>query len=150
PRTIQRQTRSKPRSDQGRDDPILAREAMLGRRQPPRLAEQNVVRRMDDAVRRALRPATVRAELPRLTIVVETGTQQAAQADVKRRILHGSHRLDPAVEIALHPVRRANVELLGPSIGEAEHSRVLEKASDDADDANSVAQHPHAGPQAAD
>src|SRR5215471_3811143 len=105
---------------------------------------------MDDTVRRALRPAPVGGQLPRLTIVLETGAQKTAQPVVQGRILDRSDRLHASVEIALHPVCRANIELLGAAISKVEQARMLKESPDDADDADVVAHPRNAWAQAAD
>ena len=108
------------------------------------------MRRVDDAVRRALRPGAVRSELPCLTIVLEVRAEQAAQSHVERRILDWRDGFHPPVEIPLHPIRGPDVELLATAVREVEHSRVLEKSSDDADDSNVLTQTRDAGTQTAD
>src|SRR5690242_21419243 len=120
---------------------------MVGAGKAPRLAEQDVVRRVDDTVRRTLGPATVGSEIPGLAVILEARAQQTAESRVQRRIFDRSNCLHTTVEIAPHPIGGANVELFRVAVAEVEDARVFEEAPDDADDADALAQPGHARPQ---
>src|SRR4051794_37084843 len=71
------------------------------------------------------------------------------------RILDRQHELDPPVEIAGHPVGRADVDPRLPvgqlvAIAEAPDAAVLEEAADDRLDPNRLGEAGDAGAQAAD
>ena len=51
---------------------------------------------------------------------------------LEHRIEHRHDRLDPAVEVAAHPVGAADVDLALAAVREHEDARVLEEAADDA------------------
>ena len=67
-----------------------------------------------------------------------------------RRVAHAAQRFDAPVEVALHQVGAADVELRPPAVREPVDARVLEEPADDGADANALADAGHAGLQAAD
>ena len=74
------------------------------------------MRRMWSAVGVALRPYSIGAKVPRLTVVVQVRVQKRAKAFVQRRLLDGRNSLHATVEVARHPIRGAQVELLVASV----------------------------------
>jgi len=69
---------------------------------------------------------------------------------MQRHIVNGRHGFHPAVEVARHPVSRAEVKLFIASVGEVKQARMLEKPADDADDSDPITDPRNSGPQAAD
>ena len=72
------------------------------------------------------------------------------ESGIESGVVDGCHRLDPAIKVARHPVRRAKIELLVPVIREVEQPRVFEKPADDADDPDALADACHPRSQTAD
>ncbi len=98
----------------------------------------------------------VRREAPALQRVAQVGHHDLVEdLPVHGRVLDRHQRLDAAVEIARHPVGRAD-EHLGlvrgqpVAVAEADDAAVLEEAADDALDPDVLRHARHAGPQAAD
>ncbi len=59
-------------------------------------------------------------------------------------------RLDPPVEVAVHKVRRADPDLVGPAVAESDHPRMLQEAAENRPHPDALRQAGHAGAQGAD
>ena len=58
---------------------------------------------------------------------------------MKASILDRSDNLDASIEVARHPVGGSEIQLLLAVVGEIEDARMLQKAADDADDSDAIA-----------
>src|SRR5678816_354937 len=116
----------------------------------PRVLDQALVRRAHRAVRLALVPTAVGVEIPRLAVVLEIRREQGADSLVQPRVLHRRDGLHSSIEVARHPVGRADIELFVAAVGEVPQPRMLEETADDADDANAIADIGNARTEAAD
>ena len=81
-------------------------------------------------------PRGVRSELPRAAVVGQHDVEDLGQAVLRIVVLDRRDRLDPPVEVAVHQVRRADVELALAAVLEAPDPRVLEELADDRADAD--------------
>src|SRR6186997_2629519 len=82
--------------------------------------------------RRFLVVHPLRAHLPRLAVVLEIGLQALVDdALLELGIEDGKTDLYPPEEVAVHPVRAGEVDILGAIVVEVEHARVLEESTDD-------------------
>src|SRR5690349_20359760 len=90
----------------------------------------------------ALLVGAVGAELPRLPVVVPHEEEQVTEGLAVPGILDRGDRFDAPVEIAGHPVGRADVDLLVAAVQEVERARVLQESPYDADHPDRAA---HAG-----
>src|SRR5262249_56240838 len=87
---------------------------------------------------------------PGLRVVVEVGEQPLADdALLERGIEHREAELDPAEEVARHPVGAREVHVFGAAVLEVEDARVLEEAADDRAHADVVREALDARPQRA-
>ena len=69
---------------------------------------------------------------------------------MERDVVNRRYGFYSPVEVARHPVSRAEVELIVTAVREVEEARVLEKTPDNAHHPDSVAHARNSGPQAAD
>jgi hypothetical protein len=76
-------------------------------------------------------PGAVRAEQPGVAVVGQQHGDQLLDPGARAGVLDRHDDLDPAVEVALHQVRRAQARLGRAAVGEAEDPRVLEELADD-------------------
>ena len=84
--------------------------------------------------------APVGHRAPRLDVVLQGDAQDLVDHPVAQPlVLDREHDLDPALEVARHPVGRRQVDLALAAVAEVEDARVLEEPIDDADDADVVA-----------
>src|SRR5207302_558035 len=81
----------------------------------------------------------VGVELPRLSVVGETGGEQRLEARMERRILDRNEGFHTTLEVPRHPVGRSDVVFRRAAVPEQEDAGVLKEAADDADDADAVA-----------
>src|SRR3546814_752369 len=99
---------------------------------------------------------SVGLQAPTLLGVYEIGHHHLVEnLGVDRRILDLQHILDSAVEVALHPVGGADIDVRAPvrqrlAIAEAPDPAVLQETADDRFHAYGLGQPRNAGPQAAD
>ena len=97
-----------------------------------------------------LRVRAVRRQFPRLPVVLQARLQQRHQSQMQLRILDRHRAFHATVEVARHPVRRADEILRLRIVREIPDARVLEEPPDDADHADTVGQPLDLRPQAAD
>ena len=76
------------------------------------------------------RVAPVGAEIPRLHVVRRAHVEALDEPRAHGGVLDGHHHLDPAMEVARHPVGAGEVHLVLAAVGELEHAPVLEVAVD--------------------
>src|SRR5262245_25509084 len=72
--------------------------------------------------------------------VLKLGVEDLADLHLQGRLEHGERDLDPAIEVAVHPVRGRQEVFRRPVVLEDEHPRVLEIAVDDGDHADPLGQ----------
>src|SRR5579884_1359355 len=107
--------------------------------------ERRLARRGD-----APRVAAIGVQLARVDGVAQVRRQHdGAQVGGEGAIVDPEHRLHPPVEVALHEVGAAQVDLGRVAAAEGVDAAVLEEAADDADDAHRLAPTRDARPQAA-
>src|SRR5271157_106070 len=101
----------------------------------------------------ALDVSPVRLHVPGLTLIAETDLEDLPEAFFQGTRLDGSDGLDPAREVAVHPVGRTDeklaVERVFRTAGEVKDSRVLEEPSDDRDDSDILGVSRDSGAEAA-
>src|SRR6185295_12487017 len=64
-------------------------------------------------------------------------------------VLDGRNQLDAPVQVSLHPIRTANVDVFFASVKEIKDPAVLQESSDDTGHGDGVRQSRHSGPQRA-
>src|SRR5262249_33430956 len=87
--------------------------------------------------------------LPRTSIRCELQIDDRAKLLAQHRVLDRRHYFDPALQVSLHRVRRADEILLGATIAEVIDASVLEKSSYDADHSDVVREARDSGAQPA-
>src|SRR5690349_12500100 len=98
--------------------------------------DQCLLTALGGVVLRPLHVRTVGLHLPRVMVRRELRLEHFAQLQAERRILDRHHHLDPALEIPLHAVGRADEVLLVAAVPEVVDAAVLQEPADDA-------HHPH-------
>src|SRR5690606_21694218 len=86
--------------------------------------DQRLLRARVDARLAALRVGAVARHLPGVALVGEVDVQNRAQLALQARILDRRQHLDPALEVALHAVRGADVVLGRAAVAEVVDARV--------------------------
>src|SRR5581483_1542193 len=95
--------------------------------------------------------AAVGEQLPRLDVVRQARRQHFLDEPLLQlRGLHRKYHLDAAAQVAVHPVRRADIHLRIARIVKVEDAAMLEEAIDDAGDADVIADAGNLRPQGAD
>src|SRR5581483_2814441 len=77
----------------------------------------------------------VQQQPPSLDIVAQADIQHLfLEVVLQSRVFDGHENFDAAIQVALHPVGAADVDVFGAAVFEIDDAAMLKKASDDADD----------------
>ena len=102
----------------------------------------DVFRRSDALV------CAVRQKAPRLYIVAQVGGQKIVfQVLFQLRVGDRRYYLDPAVQIARHPIRAAHIDLVVTAVSKIIDPAMFEQTADDAADLDIFGKSGHAGAQ---
>src|SRR5712664_1628408 len=86
---------------------------------------------VESVFRRHLLPRAIGAQLPGEDVVGELDLEDLGEAGAQLQVGDRDHRLDPAVQVALHDVGGTEVVIGLGAAAETEDARVLEEAADD-------------------
>src|SRR5258708_34217821 len=98
---------------------------------------------------RHLLPRAMGSQLPGENVVGELDLEDLGETGAQLQIGDRHHRLDPAVQVALHDVRGAEVVIRLGAAAETKAARVLEEAADDRTHPDPLRESWDAGPQRA-
>src|SRR5260370_29041908 len=87
--------------------------------------------RVESVFRRHLLPRAIGSQLPSEDVVGELDLEDLGEAGAELQIGDRDHRLDAAVQVALHDVGGTEVVIRLGAAAETEDARVLEKPADD-------------------